>query len=206
MDNRKYDINLVYAIREKEYTRNENGIDVTYKPIPDDDRAGVLDPRLRNTILMKQKMFSDKKARGWTLSSERYRPDKVTYDLTTVEVETREFLINIDNDHMIDLYEYRRKDDEGKKLPVLVYFHGGGFTAGDNKLYCNQMKLIAEKAHAAVYFPEYRLAPECPFPGAINDATGAINYIYDHAEELCIDKDKIMVAGDSAGGLSLIHI
>ena len=200
MDNRKYDINLVYAIREKEYTRNENGIDVTYKPIPDDDRAGVLDPRLRNTILMKQKMFSDKKARGWTLSSERYRPDKVTYDLTTVEVETREFLINIDNDHMIDLYEYRRKDDEGKKLPVLVYFHGGGFTAGDNKLYCNQMKLIAEKAHAAVYFPEYRLAPECPFPGAINDATGAINYIYDHAEELCIDKDKIMVAGDSAGG------
>ena len=80
MDNRKYDINLVYAIREKEYTRNENGIDVTYKPIPDDDRAGVLDPRLRNTILMKQKMFSDKKARGWSLSTERYRPDKVTYD------------------------------------------------------------------------------------------------------------------------------
>ena len=41
MDNRKYDINLVYAIREKEYTRNENGIEVTYKPIPDDEYIGM---------------------------------------------------------------------------------------------------------------------------------------------------------------------
>ena len=57
MDNRKYDTSLVKVIREKQYTRNENGIDVTYKPIPDDDRSGVLDPRLRETILMKQKIY-----------------------------------------------------------------------------------------------------------------------------------------------------
>ena len=200
MDLRKYDKKLVDAIREKEYVKIEEGIEVTYKPIPDDDRNGVLDPRLRNTILMKKKMFANKKAQGWTLSSERYRPDKVTYDLTETEIETREFLISIDNDHMIDLYEYRRKDDEGKILPVLIYFHGGGFTAGDNGLYMNQMKLIAEKAHAAVYFPEYRLAPECPFPGPVKDAQGAVKYIREHAQELNIDPAKIMVAGDSAGG------
>ena len=64
MDLRKYDKKLVDAIREKEYVKIEDGIEVTYKPIPDDDRNGVLDPRLRNTILMKKKMFADKKARN----------------------------------------------------------------------------------------------------------------------------------------------
>ena len=67
------------------------------------------------------------------------------------------------------------------------------------KLYANQMKYISEQAEAIVVFPEYRLAPECPYPGAIEDACGTVRWIYDHAKEFGIDRNCFMVAGDSAG-------
>lgn len=199
-DNRKYDKGLVDKIREKEYVKNVDGIDILFKPVPDDDREHVMDPRLYATAKKKKAMFKERGKGGYSLLNERYRPDKVTYDLNETEIETDERLISVNDDHMIDIFLYRRKDDEGKKLPVMIYLHGGGWTAGNVHLYEKQMKLIAEKAHAVTVFPEYRLAPECPFPGPIDDCYATVNYIYDHADELNIDKDKLMVAGDSAGG------
>ena len=92
------------------------------------------------------------------------------------------------------------RSDAKPGQPVLVYLHGGGFTAGDMRLYANQMKLIAEKSGAVVVFPEYRLAPECPFPGPIEDAWGAIQWVHAHAAEIGADPEKIVLAGDSAGG------
>lgn len=123
----------------------------------------------------------------------------MTYDLTTVDIDIEERLIPINNDHMIDIYIYQRTDDEGLR-PAMIYLHGGGWTAGDMRLYANQMKYIAELSHAVVIFPEYRLAPECPYPGPIDDAKGTIEYVVNHAKELRIDVDRLMVAGDSAGG------
>ena len=63
------------------------------------------------------------------------------------------------------------------------------------------MQFIAEQSGATVVFPEYRLAPETPYPGAHEDAYATVRYVYENAEELHIDREKIMVAGDSAGGL-----
>lgn len=199
MDNRKYDQSLVDKIHVLEYHDTKEGIDILYKPVPDDDRPHALDPRIYEIALKKKQMFSNRAKGGYKLSNERYRPDKVTYDLCTVEIDTDERLIQIDNDHMIDIYIYRRSD-AGTNLPAMIYLHGGGFTAGDVHLYEKQMKLIAELSHGVVIFPEYRLAPECPFPGPVNDAYGTFEYVYKHAEELGIDKTKIMIAGDSAGG------
>lgn len=81
-----------------------------------------------------------------------------------MEIDVDERLIDIGHDHKIDIYLYRRQTDQGC-LPVLIYLHGGGMMAGDMRLFANQMRLIAELAHAVVVFPEYRLAPECPYPG-----------------------------------------
>lgn len=199
-DQRKYDPSLVDAMEEKEFHMDKDGLDVLVKPVPDDDRPHVMDPRLYEIAAKKKTMFANRAKGGFRLSNERYRPDKVTYELTTVPIACEERLIDVDHDHMIDLYIYRREDDEGKVLPLMIYLHGGGFTAGNIHLYEKQMRLVAELGHVCVMFPEYRLAPETPYPGAIHDCHAAVEYMYDHAEELHIDPQKIMVAGDSAGG------
>ena len=127
MEPRKYDPALSQKIRDRQFTStHKNGMMVLYKAIPDADGGNVLDPRLREIIEMKRKMFSSRAKAGWTLSSERYRPDKVTYDLTTTDIVVDERLIPV-GDHMIDIYIYRPADAKPGQ-PVLVYLHGGGFT------------------------------------------------------------------------------
>lgn len=195
---RKYDADLVARIRDKEYVETIDGVGILMKPVPDDDRRHVMDPRILEIAKAKKAMFAQRAKGGFRLSNERYRPDKITYDLTKTAIDVEERLIDIRGDHKIDVYLYRRSD-VNDVTPVLVYFHGGGFTAGDMRLFANQMKLIAELSSALVVFPEYRLAPECPFPGAIDDAKGTIDWVLAHAQELRIDPNRLMVAGDSAG-------
>lgn len=200
---RKYDEKLVHEIKNNQRIEKLNGIDMLVKPIPDDTRKNVMDPRVLEIAIQKKKMFSARSEGGFKLSNERYRPDKVTVDLTTVPIIENEVLIEVEGTHMIDLFFYQREDRHGKS-PVMIYMHGGGFTAGDNRLYKNQMRLIAEKSGALIIFPEYRLAPECPFPGQIEDAYNTVKWVYENAEELKVDTAKFMVAGDSAGG-SLVN-
>ncbi len=195
---RQYDVTLVSKMREKEYIKNIDGVDILFKPVPDDEREYVLDSRLIEVIEKKRAMFGKRAQTGYSLSAERYRPDKISYDLTESEVTCVEKLITI-QDHMIDIFVYIPQNHD-KILPVLVYLHGGGFTAGDIKLYANQMKYIAEQAEAVVVFPEYRLAPECPFPGPVEDAFGTIQWVYTHGDELGVDVSRLAVVGDSAGG------
>lgn len=194
---RNYEMDLLEKLQQTS-VENIQGVPVMMKHIPDDGRSHVMDPRVWKIAEQKRKMFAKRAQSGYCLSKERNRPDKVTYDLTTVDIRVEERLIHIQDDHMIDIYLYRRADST-ERVPVVVYLHGGGFTAGDMRLFANQMKLIAEHSHALVVFPEYRLAPECPYPGAIEDAEGTIKWVIDHQKELHIDADKIMVAGDSAG-------
>lgn len=193
-----YDRKLATQIRAKQYVAEEDGMPILFKPVPDAEPAH-LDPRLKRIVEYKQTMFAHRAKGGFRLSNERYRPDKVTYDLTTEPVECEEQLIPIRDDHQIDLYLYRGANCR-QGCPVLVYLHGGGFTAGDIQLFHCQMKLIAQLSGALVIFPEYRLAPECPFPGAIEDAWGTVQWVHAHAAELGVNPDKLMVAGDSAGG------
>ena len=79
-----------------------DGIPVLFKPVPDAEPAH-LDPRLREIIIKKGTMFANRAKAGWTLSSERYRPDKVTYDLIETPVDCTEQLIPIGG-HKIDIY------------------------------------------------------------------------------------------------------
>lgn len=201
MDQRKYDVSLVDAIRDKQHMEDVGGVPTLVKPIPDDDRDHVLDPRVAQVAARKKAMFAQraKDAGGYSLANERFRPDKVTYDLCEHEVVVKEQLIDVDGTHMIDVFTYRDVEAEGA-LPVVCYFHGGGFTAGDERIYHNQMRFLAEKAGALVVFPVYRLAPEAPFPAGIDDCWATVRWAHEAAAELGADPDRIMVAGDSAGG------
>jgi len=93
-----------------------------------------------------------------------------------------------------------RKRRKGQKFPVVVNFHGGGFTLGTATDDARWAAAVIGQADAVVASVDYRLAPEYSFPTAVEDGVDAVLYVARNAEELWIDADKIAVSGFSAGG------
>ena len=85
-------------------------------------------------------------------------------------------------------------------LPVLLYFHGGGFTVGSPETHEALCKQLAHLAQCAVMSLDYRLAPEYKFPTAHNDAFDALQWLCKNAINLDLDATRIAIGGDSAGG------
>ncbi len=102
--------------------------------------------------------------------------------------------------HELPARSYRPKGKENQRLPALVYYHGGGFVLGDIASYDKAMTQLAYQSGVVVISVEYRLAPETPFPGAVQDAIDSFNWIYREAKKLNIDLQRIAIGGDSAGG------
>ena len=90
-------------------------------------------------------------------------------------------------------------------LPLILYFHGGGFVVGDIEAYDLQSRLLAKETGALVLVPDYRLAPEHPFPAALEDAETILEWVFGNAASLDADPARIVVAGDSAGGNLAAH-
>jgi acetyl esterase len=84
--------------------------------------------------------------------------------------------------------------------PLVVFFHGGGMVYGDLESHDPTCRFLAEQAGVRVVAVDYRLAPEAPFPAGVDDAWAAYCSVQDRAAELGGDRDRMAVAGDSAGG------
>ncbi len=84
--------------------------------------------------------------------------------------------------------------------PLTVYFHGGGWVVGDLDSHDGVCRFLATAAGTAVLSVDYRLAPEHPFPAAVEDAWASFAWAIANAAELGADPTRIAVAGDSAGG------
>jgi acetyl esterase len=87
-----------------------------------------------------------------------------------------------------------------ERLPVVVFFHGGGFVLCDLDTHDAIARYFSLHADAIVVSVDYRRAPEHRFPAAVDDSYAAVAWIADHAAELGGDARRIAVAGDSAGG------
>ena len=84
--------------------------------------------------------------------------------------------------------------------PVTVYLHGGGFTIGDLDTHDEACRILCAEGRIHVLSVEYRLAPEHPFPAALDDARAALRWAQAHAAELGADPARVAIGGDSAGG------
>lgn len=88
---------------------------------------------------------------------------------------------------------------EGGAAPAVLYVHGGGFTVGSLDGVDELCRRIATQAECAVFSLEYRLAPENPYPAALDDVRAAWAWLMEHATSLGVDPGRVAVAGDSAG-------
>jgi acetyl esterase/lipase len=93
-----------------------------------------------------------------------------------------------------------RPPSEKTVLPVVVFIHGGGWSVGDLDTYDGSARLHAATCEAVVVSVDYRLAPEHPYPAAVDDVWAATRWVAANAGQLGGDPDRIAVTGDSAGG------
>ncbi len=94
-----------------------------------------------------------------------------------------------------------KPDVRKEKIPGILWIHGGGYMTGmAEMIHFSRGKDLAERLNGIVISPEYRLAYKEPYPAALNDCYAALEYMWDHADEMGINREKIIVGGESAGG------
>ena len=139
-----------------------------------------------------------RQADGVELARKRLRLLKVpTEMLPELRIENRTIAHGEQADIPVRIYW---PDSDRTPLPVVVFYHGGGFCLGDLDTHDAAARAHAVGAEAIVVSVGYRLAPEHPFPAGVDDCWAALQWVGEHAAQLGGDPHNIAVAGDSAGG------
>jgi acetyl esterase len=103
------------------------------------------------------------------------------------------------NGNKIKIIEVAPKDLEGE-APAIVYFHGGAFFMSYAGVHLDNAQMYAREARCRVFVVDYRLSTKAPFPAAQDDSQSALEWVFDNAAQLEVDRNKLILSGDSAGG------
>lgn len=126
-------------------------------------------------------------------------PPATPEELAALPAAETEFYLEAEG-HRIHIYELRPKAGLAANCPMLINYHGGGYMKGRfdrDRIYCSR---LADQLGALVWDVDYSLAPEAPFPTAVEECCAAASHAFAHAKELGVNKDKIFLLGHSAGG------
>jgi len=103
--------------------------------------------------------------------------------------------------HKIRIRIYTPKERTGEKLPVIVFYHGGGMMMGSLEQYEPITRRLAQKSGLIVVSVDFRMSPEYKFPVALDDSYAALLWVKGNAGSFGGDPEKLVIAGDSGGGL-----
>lgn len=204
---KKYDESLVKLLKKRQKMTDYHGAPLLVKNLPDCDDKGAMDPRLYDD--MKKQLF----IMSWVPSkwmkmnvSEKGIANlrkmfnaKKSIPCVETDIYKKEKKVPAEDGYQIPIRIYKDKK-ESKKKPVLYYIHGGGFFGGSPDVVEESVKMLVEKTGICVVSPDYRLAPENPYPTGHRDCFSVLKWIYENADSFGGDKDYVFVAGDSAGG------
>lgn len=205
----EYKKDLINNFQKQQEEVDRNGTKVIIKVSAEETRPGYLDPSVLEMIkqywmgkeeLPEQEKEAEPVSPELELQTKRDSMGFPNRNLNTVEIHTEFEKLHFDGNDVGLWRYYTRKSKRKSDKPCLIYFHGGGWIGGSVYTVENPCRLIAELADAVVFNIDYSLAPEKKFPNGFHDCFNAVKYIYDHAEEYGIDRNKIAVGGDSAGG------
>lgn len=164
-------------------------------------RAGEIDPELTRN---QDKLLGMDNPEGHSLLDQlRYQFGWRTLDRSK-GIETRYETFLVDGcEGTRWIYKPKTRKEE---RPCLIYIHGGGFFGGDTLTVENQCKRFAELADAVVISIDYPLSPETKYPVAFHMCCETVSWVWEQATHLGIDRKKIGISGDSAGGTMAVAV
>lgn len=109
------------------------------------------------------------------------------------------YVSGMNNNPKVKIRIYKPIKNQGK-MPGLMYIHGGGYITGNAEMMDAECVELAEHLSCFVISPDYRLAPEYPYPAAVEDCYAALLWMWNQADMLAVDRDRIALLGESAGG------
>jgi acetyl esterase len=191
---------LLRVLQHKTHTEtNRYGQRILVKEIPDADTPGEFDPRvLRMHLAAEEPVFAP--GYGDCLTAMRGRMGWPNRDVTGGRTDTRRAEIPAADGWRIPVEIYTPRAPASAPRPCIVFFHGGAFYGGTVRCVANDCRCLADLAGAAVVSVDYRLSPEYPFPYGFHDCCDVVDWLYENPAAFGIDRARIAVAGDSAGG------
>ena len=177
----------------------QDGIERVIKLLPD-GRIGFLAEEIRSETSLSGEQLAERLRQMLEGDLKDKRAEKLPdrADLATQPLKQWEFEVSREGGP-IPVTVCQPTDEKGS-LPCVIYIHGGGWRSGSRAAVQPVCRYLAQQGEALVINVEYRLAPEYKWPAGLEDCWAVLCWVYENAESLRVDRNRIVVAGDSAGG------